>query len=356
MGVTVQTVMILMMFAAILTMPIAVFAMEDRGDVALVRMDGEQPDQQQSRYDLEQVCSRQNVTSKAPHRVAIRVLETELESLYDQCEEAEDDGDMTLVAELEEEIAAKENDLKAVRILWEAEKLSWKGDKEVLEAEKDLLEALKEAAESELQGLHEKLTVAEATGADTSVLQQQMALKEAERNAYKLQIRDKIQAMKELIQGLYTLEEIETLDAMEEEMGEQEGINVLPFNHEFDKNGSVNLNTPPVIKDGRMLNPLRALSEAAQAEVSWDERSKEITIARDGSVIVLSLGSTTMTVNGETRPLDVPAELMNGRTVVPIRFIVDNLNLDIEWDADSQTVEVDAAAEATSEQDMAQAV
>ncbi len=339
-----QAVMILMMLAGILTMPLAVFAVEDSGDDPVVQTEDESPKATKTKSNNGKAVGKMKTKKVVPYKEEIQALEKEIESLQEQREAAIAAGDEVLLAELEEQISGKQSDLEAMRILKEAEKLVWKGEKDVLEAEKDVLEALKEGVEAELEALEADLIAAEESGDEAAIeaLKLQIQDKKAEKDAYKLQIKDKILGMKAVMKGLYSLEEIQAIEALGETLGEQEGIDVLPFNNVFVKNGSVKFDTPPVIKDGRLLIPLRALSTATGADVSWNEATGEITIVKDGNVIVLSLGATTMTVNDEVRTLDVPAELMNGRTVVPVRFIVENLDLEVNWDADTQTVEVDA--------------
>jgi hypothetical protein len=339
-----QAIMILMMLAGVLTMPLAVFAMEDSSDDATVQTENENPKASKTKSNNGKAIGKVKQIKVVPYKEEIQALDKEIESLQEQYDAALDAGNEVLVAGLEVQISGKQSDLEALRILKEAEKLSWKGEKDVLEAEKDVLEALKEGVEADLEALEVDLIAAEESGdeAAAEALKLQIQDKVAERNAYKQQMKDKILGMKTVMKGLYTLEEIQALEDLGETLGEQEGINVLPFNNVFVKNGSVKFDTPPVIKDGRLLIPLRALSTATGADVSWNEDTGEITIVKDGNIIVLALGATTMTVNDEVRLLDVPAELMNRRTVVPIRFIVENLDLEVNWDSDTQTVEVDA--------------
>lgn len=74
---------------------------------------------------------------------------------------------------------------------------------------------------------------------------------------------------------------------------------------------------PPVVENGRTLVPLRAIFEAMGADVSWDQESQTATAVRGDTVVVLKLGSTTPTVNGQIQRLDVPAKVLNGRILAP---------------------------------------
>lgn len=108
----------------------------------------------------------------------------------------------------------------------------------------------------------------------------------------------------------------------------------------------VKWDAPPVIKEGRTLVPVRALSEGLGADVNWDANTKTVTIAKDDTVIVLKLDSSVITVNGKEMTLDVPAQLVSNRTFVPIRFITEALNQKVIYNEESN--EVDIEGEETS--------
>ncbi|MCR4435166.1 MAG: stalk domain-containing protein [Clostridiales bacterium] len=95
---------------------------------------------------------------------------------------------------------------------------------------------------------------------------------------------------------------------------------------------------PPVIKYGRTLVPVRALTTALGAEVKWDPQTHVVTIIKDGKVIELTLGSNVIKINGKETTIEVPAENMNNRIVVPIRFIAENFNQKVEWDEETGSI------------------
>ena len=97
---------------------------------------------------------------------------------------------------------------------------------------------------------------------------------------------------------------------------------------------------PPVIKDGRTLVPVRALVEALGATVEWQAETRTVIISKGDTQITLQLESRTALVNGQPVELDVPAKLTNGRTVIPLRFIAQNLGCHVDFDGDSGTVVV----------------
>jgi len=94
----------------------------------------------------------------------------------------------------------------------------------------------------------------------------------------------------------------------------------------------------PVIENGRTLVPLRAIFEKIGAEVEWNGETRTVTASKDGTVISLTIDSTTAAKNGETVTLDVPAKIINGRTLVPVRFVSDCFGVGVEWNKNIQSV------------------
>lgn len=102
----------------------------------------------------------------------------------------------------------------------------------------------------------------------------------------------------------------------------------------------LNFDVPPVIKDGRTLIPVRGVSEALNATVSWDQTTQTVTITRDGTTIKLTIGQNVALVNGQSVQLDVPSYIANGRTLVPVRFVSEILKAKVDWSEANQTVSI----------------
>jgi hypothetical protein len=101
---------------------------------------------------------------------------------------------------------------------------------------------------------------------------------------------------------------------------------------------AVEIDAPAQIIDGRTVVPLRFIGEAFNAEVDWEETTKTITVTLEDIIITLQINSKTAVVNGNIETLDVPAQISSGRTVVPFRFLGESLGCDVEWDATTKTV------------------
>src|SRR5690606_24707622 len=122
-----------------------------------------------------------------------------------------------------------------------------------------------------------------------------------------------------VVKNRYSVEELEELRKIGEELKEQdEDIIVLPIENINAKNKDVKFDTPPVIKEGRTLIPVRALTQGFGAELEWNAEEKKVTITKGDVEIVLHLDSRTATVNGEEVELDVPSTAYNNRTYVPL--------------------------------------
>ncbi len=102
----------------------------------------------------------------------------------------------------------------------------------------------------------------------------------------------------------------------------------------------VSTDTPPTIVDGRTLVPVRAIFEAIGASVEWDASTRTATGVRSDTTVSIQIDNTTAYVNGEPYILDVPAQLINNRTMVPARFISEAMGCDVTWHQSTQTVGV----------------
>jgi len=96
---------------------------------------------------------------------------------------------------------------------------------------------------------------------------------------------------------------------------------------------------PPVSLDSRTLVPARAILEALGAEISWDAATETVTAVRNGSVLRLQIGNPVPTLDSRAlKALDVPAKIIGGRTLVPVRFVSENYSMDVKWEQETQTV------------------
>jgi hypothetical protein len=112
---------------------------------------------------------------------------------------------------------------------------------------------------------------------------------------------------------------------------------------------------PYINRDNRVMVPVRKIAEGLGAAVDWDGTTKTVSIYRPYDKflwggfeeverpelsITLKIGEKSAIVNGRTVVFDTRAELKDGRTLVPLRFVAENFGAVVEWLADLKMVEV----------------
>lgn len=101
---------------------------------------------------------------------------------------------------------------------------------------------------------------------------------------------------------------------------------------------------PPIIDNGRTLVPLRAIFEAMGAHVEWNASTRTVTATKDGTKVILAIGSTKPTVNGQVTVLDVPAKIVDDRTLAPLRFVGEAFGGKVAWNQSTYTVDITSPA------------
>jgi len=117
-------------------------------------------------------------------------------------------------------------------------------------------------------------------------------------------------------------------------------IKVLPANSVISNQTFFKLEMPPVIINNRVLIQARPFAESMGASVIWNSLDQTVTISREGVTIFIQIDQSTAYVNGVPIKLDSPPRLLMGRTVVPLRFIVENLGLSTTYDPKTETIEI----------------
>jgi len=97
----------------------------------------------------------------------------------------------------------------------------------------------------------------------------------------------------------------------------------------------------PVIVNSRTLVPMRGIFEALGADVSWEASTKTVrAFGINGTEIMLKIGDKNATVDGNTVTLDTEAQIVGGRTMVPVRFVSEAMGEEVGWDNDTRTVTI----------------
>ncbi|MDN5348079.1 MAG: hypothetical protein PWP65_1643 [Clostridia bacterium] len=97
---------------------------------------------------------------------------------------------------------------------------------------------------------------------------------------------------------------------------------------------------PPRFMGDRVFVPFRKIFAALGAEVEWEESTATVRARLAGRQVSLKIGSRQALVNGETVELEAPAVAVEGRALVPVRFIAEALGSRVDWDASTQSVKI----------------
>ena len=96
----------------------------------------------------------------------------------------------------------------------------------------------------------------------------------------------------------------------------------------------------PIIKNDRTMIPLRGVLETMGIDIVWNAEEQSITAERGDSYALFKIGETTLkTAEGEIN-LDVAPEIINDRTMIPLRAVTESFGAEVTWDADTKTVTI----------------
>jgi hypothetical protein len=98
--------------------------------------------------------------------------------------------------------------------------------------------------------------------------------------------------------------------------------------------------TKPIIRNDRILVPIRTIVEEFGGSINWDNDSRKVTIKANDKNIVLTIDKYDAEVNGKVETMNVAPIIHNDRTMLPLRFISENLGLDVEWDDKTKTATI----------------
>lgn len=94
-------------------------------------------------------------------------------------------------------------------------------------------------------------------------------------------------------------------------------------------------------KDGTTFLPLRSIIEAMGGSIDWNSAEKKVSVECNGATLEFGIGSTKAEVNGVEKTMDeAPYTSKSGRTMMPLRFVAENLGCQVGWDGDTKTVTI----------------
>lgn len=101
----------------------------------------------------------------------------------------------------------------------------------------------------------------------------------------------------------------------------------------------------PQIMNGRTMVPMRAIFEALGAGISWDDDTKTVTAVKGADVIKATIGNNIIDLNGQGKEIDSAPVIKDGRTLVPVRFISESLGYHVRWEDETSTVHITSGEE-----------
>ena len=128
-----------------------------------------------------------------------------------------------------------------------------------------------------------------------------------------------------------------TVDILQDMIKSTENEQLYPIEVVINEEKVV-FDVPPRILNGRTLIPIRSVFECLGAEVLWDESAKTVSILRGSKSIKLKAESNCVYVNENQVEIDIPVSIINGRAMVPVRFIAEELGFEVTWDGEKRVV------------------
>ena len=95
---------------------------------------------------------------------------------------------------------------------------------------------------------------------------------------------------------------------------------------------------PPQLINSRTMVPMRKIFEAMGATVEWNGETQTVTATKDDITVIMQIDNTVIKVNGESISLDVPPQLVDSRTLVPARAVAESLKAKVDWNGETSTV------------------
>lgn len=101
-----------------------------------------------------------------------------------------------------------------------------------------------------------------------------------------------------------------------------------------------NLNATPVAIEGRSLIPIRSFIEAVGGTAEWDGTNNQVIVQLNpNNKVIFTVGSNIAIVNGVSKTMDIKAQIINGKTMIPLRFACESVGItDITYDAPTQSI------------------
>ena len=96
----------------------------------------------------------------------------------------------------------------------------------------------------------------------------------------------------------------------------------------------------PFIRNNRTMVPIRAIVENIGGEISWNGKEQIVTIIYEDKEVSIYINDGIAVLKGEQINLENPPEIIDGRTYLPLRFVLESLDLEVNWDGDTKIIQI----------------
>lgn len=104
--------------------------------------------------------------------------------------------------------------------------------------------------------------------------------------------------------------------------------------------GLVKTEVPPVVFNDRSVVPARAVFEELGASVNWEAEQQLVTVTMDTTVVAMQIDNTTAYINGAGKQMEIPPKIINGSTMIPARFVSEELGMQVDFDGETDVIEI----------------
>ena len=127
--------------------------------------------------------------------------------------------------------------------------------------------------------------------------------------------------------------------------GKHHAYNAKEISIMIDGQKFVDPNLPAVSIDGRTMLPMRGICQELGGQVTWNESARQVYVVTDTHTVVFEIGKTTGDTNGKAFTMDVAPMIINDRTVLPVRALTQALDVNLKWDDPTRTIHIGEVAE-----------
>ena len=101
---------------------------------------------------------------------------------------------------------------------------------------------------------------------------------------------------------------------------------------------TINCEVPPIVFNDYSVVPARDVFEAMGATVEWSAINQKVTVKYDDTKVELYINNKTVKQNGVKKTAPIPPKLINGKTMIPVRFVAEALGFDVNFDSKTDTI------------------